>query len=539
MNLPAITAEIQGQLAASTEVVDAVDCAPYGVLVVTESYEISYVNRYVERSTGYCRSQIIGQNPRLFRSSKTRNKTFRNLYANLHLNGHWSGYLYNRTQDGRIIKELSFIDKIVSAGKTYYLVIRANYHWLHHDNNQLKLAALKDGLTGLWNRNGLNRLQQTLSGQTYAMAFIDINQFKLFNDKYGHQWGDKLLQRFSKLLQSSFIQEYVFRLSGDEFMLINNREPQRFLTRLASYCMQALTVTINQITESINISVGSVLNQGQLSFEDTLRYADMCMYLSKKNSDGCLVQLHDEQKQQIDNTFALYNFIEDTRLWPQHLSLVFQQQYRLKQQTICVEALLRVTGLAFDHVSFLAEIGHRSQSYLLDLWVLEQVLTLLVQHEALEFAINVFPSSLCQPNFLAHLHQLTPKQRARIVFEITEQQASCYTFAQCQAILATDIRLSIDDFGKGYTNFDLILRLQPEEVKLDASFILSDYQPQLVEGLINALLTLGNSIGFVLTVEGIETSAMLDRLLQLGVCKFQGYLLAMPSNKLPRFAITR
>ncbi|QDF67267.1 EAL domain-containing protein [Shewanella sp. SNU WT4] len=320
-------------------------------------------------------------------------------------------------------------------------------------------------------------------------------------------------------------------------MVVNNRDPLQLICKLEAFNRQQHRYTIGGLSETLSMSIGCVDNQEQLSFDDSLKYANMCMYLSKKQFSSQVVQLDSQVKKQIDNTFALFDFIKCQQQWTQHLYLVFQQQWDVNSEAICVESLLRLDGLPFDHVALLTEIENRDQAYLLDIWVLEQVLEQHKLRPDIEFSVNAFPSSFCQVEYLQRLSQLSPSQRRGLLFEITEQQANCFTAQQCQAILATGVRLSIDDFGVGFTNLDLILRLHPEEVKLDASFMRKDYQQDALIGLINALLTLGTSLGFTLTVEGIETRDNYQWLKDMGVSKFQGYLFSKPNRNLAASAM--
>ncbi len=436
---------------------------------------------------------------------------------------------------------------------------------------QLRERAFYDPLTGLANRAlFMDRLSQALErGKRhpeygFAVLFLDLDRFKVVNDRLGHLVGDQLLNAIARRLESCIRSEdTVARLGGDEFtILLENIEAASIATRVAQRIHQALIAPFylegNEVFAAA--SVGIVLSRklpqdthitNYERPEDLLRDADTALYRAKAlgkaryeifdqtmhQSAVALLQLESDLKKAVENAeFQLY--------YQPIVSLI-------TNQITGFEALLRwqhpSQGLVAP-AEFIPIAEATGLIVPIGLWTLREACSQLCRwHEqggkTREFTINVNISSkqFLQPEFLPQLDQILQETNLAgryLKLEITESCLLENPLAAAEILnqlRSRQIGLCLDDFGTGYSSLSYLHQFPINILKIDQSLIRRLGVQEESSTKINppcqiaqTIVMLAHNLGMQVIAEGVETTAQLRQLRSLNCQYAQGYLFSRP-----------
>jgi diguanylate cyclase (GGDEF)-like protein len=421
---------------------------------------------------------------------------------------------------------------------------------------QLAHDSLHDALTGLPNRTLLTqRLEQiihntqTRSGYQFALLYIDLDRFKIINDSLGHLAGDQFLVTIThRLLQCLRSQDMVARLGGDEFTIL--LEPVHGTTEATNIAQRILDVICAPLTlqghmlfpsASIGIVIGSAAYQNTMN---VLRDADLAMYEAKKTGKACYAlfstELHTQTFQFLQIESALRQALEH-----QEFRLHYQPIVSLRSgDLIGFEALIRwqhsekgfISPAEFipiaEETGFIIPLGE---------WVLREACRQLhLWHQTfpdqgqLIISVNLASKQLRQPELVSVIDSILAEMGLKGQFlklELTESMLIDdieRVLQTLHSIRVRGIQLSIDDFGTGYSSLSYLPRFPINALKIDRSFtsrMVSD--PENLE-IVRAIISLAKSINIEVIAEGIETSAEITQLQQLGCGFGQGYWFSKP-----------
>ncbi|MED5546033.1 MAG: GGDEF domain-containing response regulator [Pseudomonadota bacterium] len=418
---------------------------------------------------------------------------------------------------------------------------------------ELTHKSLHDPLTDLPNRTlFFDRLTQACararrSGDSFAVVMVDLDRFKEINDSLGHAAGDVVLQTVARRLRAHLREvDTVARLGGDEFAII--------LESIATVdAATAMGEKINQLIEQPVLHDNRVLYVGaslgmalcpQLSFSPTalLSAADSAMYKAKAGVEKTCVARSQELQDpdELDHKGLLDELAE--AIAAREIQWHWQPKIDLLHARVTgFEALVRWVPHDSGDVSPEQLIRVVEQSPLIEPFTILCLDTVLGQfatvHEAwpdTSISINVSARMLERPSFVENvlrsisMHQINPE---RVILELTETALIAHP-AQARRVVEKlhheGVRLSIDDFGAGFTSFGYLRDFTIDEIKIDRSFISRCTQSSFDQSLITSLVVLCNSLGISLVAEGIEDESVRALLVTLG-CPFgQGYGISRP-----------
>ena len=525
--------------------------AEEGILITDVRGTIVDANESAARLTGYTRQELIGKTPRLLRSGAHDAGFYAKLWETLLETGNWRGELHNRRKNGTIYIQHTSISSIRDRdGKTrHYIGLLTDITERKANQAQLEHMAYYDALTGLPNRQLLaDRLKQAIAyaerhQQHFAICYLDLDNFKPINDRWGHAAGDELLIEVAARLSSAIRQnDTVCRLGGDEFVILLNElatpaECEQALARISETLYRPITLSDASI--QISASTGVTLYPDDGTDPDTLlRHADHAMYLVKHSGRSRYqryrraIETDAASEQELDRAFANHELV-----------LHYQPKVDMHQGIVVgAEALLRwqhpVRGL-LPPGDFLPLIEQGQSHAKLGEYVIRQALTQMDQWQSaglfLAISVNIDARHLQQADFVPRLNNLLadfPRVSAKqLEFEIVET-AALQDLAQISERIADccklGVQFAIDDFGTGYSSLSYLKQLPMQTLKIDCSFVRSMLEDPDDLAIVDGVIGLAGAFRRRVIAEGVETIAHGTLLLKLGCEWGQGYGIAHP-----------
>ena len=422
----------------------------------------------------------------------------------------------------------------------------------HRDaETTLSLRAINDPLTGLANRSALlDRLdlatrRAARQGDSCAVLFLDLDDFKIVNDSMGHNTGDEILQAVAERLRRfARTDECVARLGGDEFVIVLEGVPGtdaavEAAERLAGVFDEPFPLGTSdiQLTASIGLVPDAQKRVGAV--ESILRDADLAMYEAKRSEIHRIWVFESSMHQRAIERLEVKNALR-TAVANAELALLYQPIYdTATREPIAVEALIRWQrdGVVVAPLDFIPIAEASGAIVPIGEWVLRTAARDLtaVDDPNLCVTVNVSPRQLCEPDFAdraleaVRLVALAPE---RMILEITEGalvEPDPTVDLNLESLGAAGFQVAIDDFGTGYSSLAYLKRLAVDWIKIDRVFVQDLGNSQNDEALVRAIIRMAHEVGLRVIAEGVETEAQLEVLTDLGCNAVQGYLLARPA----------
>jgi diguanylate cyclase len=417
--------------------------------------------------------------------------------------------------------------------------------------NEAFRQARTDDLTDLLNRRGFaESLDQHLEerGADVAVLEVDLDGFKEVNDSLGHGAGDRLLtivaRRFVRAVPP---QATVARLGGDEFAIVVPGDP-RLAESTAAALLRTLDdpVSVGGLAIRTGASIGIAHTHGHpLDRVELLRAADVAMYEAKTSHQGWAWYTASRDPHSRERLAM----IEDLRtaVDQRRLEMHYQPTIEVTSGRIVgMEALLRWYHPIHGHVPPERFIPLAEQAKLMPS-ITRAVLDLSTAHLAhlrqlgheLRLSVNISGQDLVDDSLVPYIRAAIDRHRllpSWITIEITETDLAADTKRAertLEALRTHGIRISIDDFGVGYSSISRLLHLPVNELKIDRSFLVDLSGDVRAQAVLSATVELGRALGLDVVAEGVETPEVLAAATDRGVGLVQGFLFSQP---LPPFA---
>lgn len=407
--------------------------------------------------------------------------------------------------------------------------------------------AFYDELTGLPNRSLLRlRADQAIldaaqTATSLAVLFIDLDRFKQINDSLGHSAGDQLIREIAMRLKDAVgASDIVGRLSGDEFIVIlADCDAEQVVNRVGDIQGRLSTpFRLLGITLLPSASVGiSVFPDNGKDVSTLLHHADMALSQAKLNGRARFHVYGDEMTQRAAERSALEAALRHA-LQRRELTLHYQPQISMADGCLHgVEALARWIDAQLGEIEppmFIALSEECGLTGVLGRWALQEACQQLAAWRQSGLAIpsmsvNLSPScfhDLELPKFIAEILLLYGLKPADLTIEITEKTVMDPHPSAMQVlgeVHRLGVRISLDDFGSGYSSLGYLHRLPVSELKLDKAFVQALDADTEAQALTMAVLGIGSSLGLSVVAEGVENDRQLARLREQGCHAAQGY----------------
>jgi diguanylate cyclase (GGDEF)-like protein len=416
--------------------------------------------------------------------------------------------------------------------------------------------ALNDPLTGLPNRAFLiERLQEVLnraqqhSDYLFAVLLLDCDRFKVINNSLGHPIGDQLLVAVARRLESYLRPgNTLARIGGDEFgILLEEVESLDEAIHLAEKLQTELEIAFHlaENNVSLNASIGIVLATSNYHQpEHILRDADTAMYQAKAKGKARYQVFEPDMYHRAMKTLTLETDLRQA-IANQEFSVHYQPIVRLADsQIIGVEALVRwypERGGVISPGDFVPVAEESGLIIPIDRWVLRQSCQQLfrwqqqgLSHLPLSISVNLSAKHFTKSNLVEQIDlilQETQLDCHSLNLEITESaiiQNETDASRILEQLKERQIKLTLDDFGTGFSSLSYLHRFPIDAIKIDRSFVSERGETIANLEIVRSVLNLAHSLGIEAIAEGIETAQQLAQLKELGCEYGQGYFFFKP-----------
>jgi diguanylate cyclase (GGDEF)-like protein/PAS domain S-box-containing protein len=438
------------------------------------------------------------------------------------------------------------------AGEPQYL-IKTHEDVTDRRQTESRMAhmAYHDGLTDLPNRaaflQALTQMIEACEGtaEEFAVLCVDLDGLKEVNDVFGHALGDKLLVEVAQRLQDAARGGVVARLSGDEFgLIIDGKQPDVGLAlarQLGEALAQEFQIDGRAVRAGVTTGI-SVFPHNGADGASLLANAGAALFRAKQKSRGSISLYQPEMDQQIRDRRVLHQDLSKA-IKNGELSLAFQPQGIAGQsvaesEIIGFEALARWQHPVRGQVSPAEFIPIAEESGLIvemGEWILRQACREAASWaKPLQVAVNLSPAQFAHGDVVGLVHSIlleTGLAPGRLELEITEGvliEDFDRGLALLRRLKALGVRISMDDFGSGYSSLSYLQAFPFDKIKIDRAFVIKLGRNPQSAAIVRAVIDLGHGLEMSIIAEGVETVEQLAFLAKEGCDGVQGYLLGKP-----------
>ncbi|MCW8837444.1 MAG: bifunctional diguanylate cyclase/phosphodiesterase [Thiovulaceae bacterium] len=416
--------------------------------------------------------------------------------------------------------------------------------------NDLEYYAAHDPLTGLFNQrifmdmmdNEIHRANR--NDYPFALMVIDCDNFKLINDRYGHAFGDKFLQEFSKILsQMKRAEDLLSRYGGDEFTIIlpdcdvagAKNIGDKIIKKVEEFRFETPEGDFTSVTVSLGVSI---YPHHALTSKELFLIADGMMYKGKENGKNCLElptqnDISNIIKEKNEKTTLLLKAISNNKIVP-----YFQPIQSSKTGKIEISELLmriEIDGKIISAKEFIEVAENMSLINRMDIMVIENAFKKMQeeQYEGVLF-INLSPKSIIVGDYMRNIIDLILKyniSKDKIVFEITERETvKNFTILEkfVLNLKAEGFKFAIDDFGSGFSSFHYIKKFPIDYLKIDGEFLLNINKDVKDKAFVHSIITLAKDLGVKTVAEYIEDEDIKNTATEMGIDYLQGFHIGRP-----------
>ena len=421
-------------------------------------------------------------------------------------------------------------------------------------DEKLRFLADHDPLTGVLNRRGIESvLGQAVEllgkSRPVALAYLDLDRFKLINDLFGHLAGDEVLRQVCRRVRELLAENHhIGRVGGDEFVVVFEDATMDAAAGLCRRIIDRIETSSYQTGDKafqVKGSIGLIELADGVLVKDAIYMADRACRVAKKRSGDGLVT-YDKTAPEFGERERELRLVEHlgAGVVPDGLFLVMQPIMSLKEpyQSHNFEVLLRMReadGSVTAAGKIIEAAENNGRAAVIDRWVLLQTLEWLELHHARLLntrfvCMNLSGASLNDEKFTHDAFSMLARHRRgaqRLCIEITESVA-LHDLETTRRFIDTvrgfGAKIALDDFGAGYTSFSYLKELPADAVKIDGSFVTAVNAHPANLAIVEAIVELARNLGMQSIAEWAEDRATVEALWRVGVDYVQGYAVSRP-----------
>lgn len=464
---------------------------------------------------------------------------------------------------GKAINKFSVQTKKITEGNFDIEIEKQNYRELDKLGTNFTQMAIElkkrdlrleeyayiDTLTGLKNRRAMMEILENyvIKKVPFAIAYFDLDQFKNINDKFGHYNGDLILNQAAKRILSAIKNKgFLGRIGGDEFLFLlpfakEEEQISVIVKKVIGNIREPFEVENNKMYLGISAGI-AMYPKNTDNVTDLLKFSDMAMYSSKSKGMNGFEYFTPELHSNFDRKMEIENQLRNN-INKNEFSCVFQPQVELSTETIIgFEALIRWNNQLLGEVypsEFISVAEERELIGHLTIWMIERACEGIlgiqrVYKNSFKVSVNISVIDLNDKEFPNKLIKII-KQKGidpkMLELEITENiMINNYEeiIGALQKIKGYGVKISLDDFGKGYSSLSYLNQLPIDTLKIDREFLESSRYHQKGYKLIESIIDIGKKMNFAVIAEGVETDDQMETLKNIDCYAGQGFLICRP-----------
>ena len=504
-----------------------------------EKGNITEANENFYAISGYTKEEVIGKKHNILRHSDIDKDTFKELWATIRSKKVWHGVIKNRGKKGDYWIDATIVPIVDSNGNIKeYMGVRHDITKIIEHQNTLKKLANTDPLTGFGNRYKLTADIEKSTNP--ALAIINIDDFSTFNDFYGHARGDAILKDFATILNTSNRKNgcSLYRLQGDEFVLFcSDTTRVTFIDYLDTIIYKIRQTPLEIEGEKIFLNITTAL-----SFEKApilLQTADMAFKVAKLENKDIVIYSDDISLNAIYKNNILWskkikNAISSDKIVPYFQPIVNNKTLQYEKY----ESLVRLIDEEEKVISpyFFLDISKKTKQYTSITKIMIKKSFEYFSDHTCEFSINLTMEDILNEEINSFLFSLLEKHHigSRVVFEIVESESiqNYETVSEfIKKLKSYGSKIAIDDFGSGYSNFEYILKLNVDYLKIDGSLIKNIVSDTNAKIVVSTIVEFAKKLGIKTIAEFVENEAIFQVMQELEIDYSQGYYFQAPKSE--------
>ncbi len=448
--------------------------------------------------------------------------------------------------------EIKSHDEIGRLGKNFNLMADSISNYSNALLNQL----YTDSLTDLPNRNKLIRDLENTENPT--LILLNVDSFQEINDFYGNNVGDFVLKETAKRLEAVLENKNtrIYRLVADEFAVLINKHKIEDESQIRDFIIKYVFEEINDkifVYDNNEINITTTVGVAYETSEETnsspgftlLNNADMALKQAKKQRKHFIVfdqkmEITKQYEHNIKWSMKIKSALKESRIIPFFQPIVNNQTGEIEK----FECLVRMLDSNGDVISpfYFLEVSQKARLYAQITKIMIRKVFTIAETTNKEFSINISILDILNEDTNSYIFTKLNEHRSiahRIVFEILESEgienySQIITFID--NVKAMGCKVAIDDFGSGYSNFDHILRLNVDYIKIDASMIKNIDKDINCQIITRTIISFAKELGLKTVCEFVHSKSVYEKVNELGADYSQGYYLGEPNDSPDMFA---
>ena len=514
----------------------AMQNATEGIVITNEENKIIEINSSFERIYGYKEKDILNKNPKILASNKYSKEFYHDMWKALKEESTWSGEIINKRSDGSNITQWLSISALYDAQNKNahsYLAIFTDLTELKNSQKKIEQMAYKDALTGLYNKTYLEHLISFQKEQT--LILLNIDNFSYINISYGYEIGDKLLIKIAQELQINFAVSSICRIDSDEFALLFDKkiDIHKKISHIQNYFYNR-EIKVDNLILNISFSYGcansnsNLLRNSAIALKQAKDSGKNSFYIYEEDENAIN---HSQRETFIESNNLLHRALSEDKIIPYFQGIrdnktkqitKFESLARIEIDDKVISPIVflktaRLSGLLPEITKIMIDKSFKAMS-----------------SNKYTFSINITEEDLSKNYLYDYLEEKALQygiESSRVILEILEGISASGkegNIEQLMMLKEIGYSIAIDDFGSEYSNFERVLDLEIDFLKIDAKYIKDiDTNPKSYE-ITKAIAFFAKNTGIPCIAEFVHNEFIQKIVKDLGIDYSQGYLYSEP-----------